>query len=185
MDALCRIVENWLYFQTTCTVSRIDRKKVYIYIHIPGVTAPARHTSHTTTLIFPSLMTGEAKASISHKRVNCPCPEQGRNSNSQLSCNICSNVTNRTWRSWPNHSQGSCEWVDCDLEVLWVELKQILHLKVGCSDFGPVRDRGSLPYVYDVQLPCDASVFIKFKYATSLTHKFCWYCVYLRWWFQK
>ena len=53
---------------------------------------------------------------------------------------------NRTWRSWPNHSQGSCEWFDCDLEVLWVELKKILHFKVGCSDFGPVRDRGSLPY---------------------------------------
>ena len=53
---------------------------------------------------------------------------------------------NRTWRSWPNHSQGSCEWFDCDFEVLWVELKQILHLKVGCSDFGPVWDRDSLPY---------------------------------------
>ena len=26
----------------------------------------------------------------------------------------------------------------CDLEVLWVELKQILHLKVGRPDFGPV-----------------------------------------------
>ena len=24
--------------------------------------------------------------------------------------------------------------------------KQILHLKVGCSDFGPVRDRDSLLY---------------------------------------
>ena len=40
----------------------------------------------------------------------------------------------------------SCEWVDCDLEVLWVELKQILHLKVGCSDFDPVQDRSILPY---------------------------------------
>ena len=38
-------------------------------------------------------------------------------------------------------------WVDCDLEVLWVELKQILHLKVDCLDFGPVLDRGSLPYI--------------------------------------
>ena len=57
----------------------------------------------------------------------------------------------------PNHSQGFCEWVDCDLEVLWVELKQILHLKVSCLDFGPVQDR----------------VFIKLKYATSLMHKFC------------
>ena len=27
-----------------------------------------------------------------------------------------------------------------------MELKQILYLKVGCSDFGPVRDRDSLPY---------------------------------------
>ena len=33
------------------------------------------------------------------------------------------------------------------IEVLWVELKQILHLKVDCSDFGPVWDRGSLPYL--------------------------------------
>ena len=24
--------------------------------------------------------------------------------------------------------------------------EQILHFKVGCSDSGPVRDRGSLPY---------------------------------------
>ena len=27
-----------------------------------------------------------------------------------------------------------------------VELKEILHSKVDCSDFGPVRDRDSLPY---------------------------------------
>ena len=27
-----------------------------------------------------------------------------------------------------------------------MELKQILHLKVGCSNFSSVRDRGSLPY---------------------------------------
>ena len=31
-----------------------------------------------------------------------------------------------------------------DFEVLWAELKQTMHLKVGCLDFGPVRDRGSL-----------------------------------------
>ena len=28
-----------------------------------------------------------------------------------------------------------------------MELKQILPLKVGCSDFGPVQDRDSLPYI--------------------------------------
>ena len=33
-----------------------------------------------------------------------------------------------------------------DLQVLFVKLEQILHLKVDCSDFGPIRDRGSLPY---------------------------------------
>ena len=78
-------------------------------------------------------------------RVNCTCLEQCKNPNSQG--NICSNFTNKTWMSWPNHSQGSCEWVNGDLEVLLVELKQILHLKVGCSDFGPVWDRDSLPYL--------------------------------------
>ena len=34
-----------------------------------------------------------------------------------------------------------------DLQVLLVKLEQILHLKVDCSDFGPVRDKGSLPYL--------------------------------------
>ena len=34
-----------------------------------------------------------------------------------------------------------------DLQVLFVKLEQILHLKVDCSDLGPVRDRGSLPYL--------------------------------------
>ena len=33
-----------------------------------------------------------------------------------------------------------------DLQVLFVNLEQILHLKIDGSDFGPVRDRGSLPY---------------------------------------
>ena len=33
-----------------------------------------------------------------------------------------------------------------DLQVLLVTLKQILHLKVDCLDFGPVQDRDSLPY---------------------------------------
>ena len=34
-----------------------------------------------------------------------------------------------------------------DLQVLFVKLEQILHMKVDCLDFGPVRDRGSLPYM--------------------------------------
>ena len=42
------------------------------------------------------------------------------------------------------HLQGSCGWVECDLEVLWVELKQILHLTVW--------DRVSLPLPLDLLL---------------------------------
>ena len=33
-----------------------------------------------------------------------------------------------------------------DPQVLLVKLEQILRLKVDRSDFGPVRDMGSLPY---------------------------------------
>ena len=38
-----------------------------------------------------------------------------------------------------------CEWVDADLGVLWEESEQILHLKIGCPNFGPVR--GSATHV--------------------------------------
>ena len=31
--------------------------------------------------------------------------------------------------------------------------RQLLHLKVDCSDFGPARDRGSLPYLPTTPLP--------------------------------
>ena len=36
------------------------------------------------------------------------------------------------------HSQEPCEWFGHDLQVLLAKLDQILHLKVDCSDFGPV-----------------------------------------------
>ena len=52
---------------------------------------------------------------------------------STFQCNICSNFTNKTWRSWWNHSEVSWEWVDCDLEVLWLELKQNWSFKLGVS----------------------------------------------------
>ena len=38
-----------------------------------------------------------------------------------------------------------------DLQVLLVKLKQILQLKVGCSDFGLVRDKDSLPYLAELK----------------------------------
>ena len=42
-------------------------------------------------------------------------------------------------------SQEPCEWVDADLGVRWVESEQILHLKVGCLSFGPVRGSAIYP----------------------------------------
>ena len=56
-------------------------------------------------------------------------------------CNISFNSTHRTSRSQSTHSQEPCEWSGHDLQVLLIKLEQILHLKVDCSDFGPVRDR--------------------------------------------
>ena len=55
-----------------------------------------------------------------------------------FNCNICSSFTQRTSQLYLNHSQEPCEWVDADLGVL-IESEQILHLKVDCPNFGPVR----------------------------------------------
>ena len=88
-------------------------------------------------------MTGETKKA---GRVNCPCPQQGRNPNSQLSSVIsASNLPIEP----QNHNQPiHRKWFSHDFQVLLVKLEQILHLKVCCLDFGPVRDRGSLPYLH-------------------------------------
>ena len=81
-------------------------------------------------------------------RVNCPCPRTGpKSERPTFKYNICFNSTHRTSRSQSNHSQEPCEWFGHDLQVLFVKLEQILHLKVDRSDFGPVRDRGSLLYL--------------------------------------
>ena len=72
-------------------------------------------------------------------RVNCPCPKQGRNSE----------------QSTFKVQYLLREWVDCDLEVLWVELKQILHLKVGCSDFRPCSGQGQFTLPTHTYSPLD------------------------------
>ena len=64
-----------------------------------------------------------------------------------FNCNICSSFTQRTSQSCLNHSQEPCEWVDADLGILWVESEQILHLKVGSPNFGPVRGSAIYPTV--------------------------------------
>ena len=96
-----------------------------------------RYCSWKLPVIFGSVR-------ILTNRVNGPCSEQGRNPNSQLS----SAISPSTLHIEPqdhNHSQEPCEWFGHDIQVLLVKLEQILHLKVDCSDFGPVRDRG--PYL--------------------------------------
>ena len=47
----------------------------------------------------------------------------------------------RTSRSCLNYLWEPCEWIDADLGILLVNLEQILQLKVGCSNFGPVWGR--------------------------------------------
>ena len=76
-------------------------------------------------------------------RVNCPCPEQGLYPNSQLSSAIFAPIL----PTEPEDHDQTIHRVPVNelIVLLWVELKQILHLKVDCSDLGPVRDRGSLP----------------------------------------
>ena len=37
------------------------------------------------------------------------------------------------------------EWVDADLGALWIESEQMLLLKVGCLNFGPVRGSATYP----------------------------------------
>ena len=67
-----------------------------------------------------------------------PCSGQGQFT---LSCSILPIAIEPQ-----DHSpQEPCEWLGHDLQVLLVKLDQILHFKVGCTDFGPVRDRSSLP----------------------------------------
>ena len=86
-------------------------------------------------------------------RVNCPCPEQGQNPNSQLSSAISASIIPiEPSRALSTHSQEPCEWFGHDLKGLLVKLEQILHLKVDCLDFGPVRDRGSLPGKYQAEV---------------------------------
>ena len=66
--------------------------------------------------------------------------EQGRNSNSQLS-----NAFFAHRKTPGSASTHSCEWFKDDLEVLWIQFVQILHLKLGCSNFIPVRDSAVYP----------------------------------------
>ena len=80
-------------------------------------------------------------------RVNCLSPEQGRNLNSQLSSAISASILPIESQNHYQPIHYPCEWFGHDHQVLLVKLEQLLHLKVDCSDFGPVRDRGSLPYV--------------------------------------
>ena len=82
-------------------------------------------------------------------RIKCPCPEQGRNPNSQLSSAMSASLLpiEPKDHSQPIHRNPVNGLVTIFrlFQVLLVKLEQILHLKVDCSDFGPVQDRGSLP----------------------------------------
>ena len=82
-------------------------------------------------------------------RVKYPCPEQGRNPNSQLSSAMSASLLpiEPQDHSQPIHriNVNGLVMIFRLFQVLLVKLEQILHFKVDCSDFGPVQDRGSLP----------------------------------------
>ena len=65
---------------------------------------------------------------------------------------ICSRFTQRTSESYLNHSREPCEWVDADLGVQWVKAEQILHVKVGCPNFGPVWGSAFYPHYFNMKL---------------------------------
>ena len=60
------------------------------------------------------------------------------------------NSTYRTLRSQSNHSQEPCEWFDHDLQVLFINLEQILYLKVDCLDFGTGALYPTGSFIYNV-----------------------------------
>ena len=67
-------------------------------------------------------------------------------SNFQVQCRF--NSTHRTLSSQSTHSQDNCEWFGHDFQVVSGSVGKVganMHLKVDCSDFGPVRDRAVYP----------------------------------------
>ena len=91
-----------------------------------------------------------------------------------------------------NNSQEPCEWVNADLRVLCIESEQIMHLKVGCPNFGPVRGSAILPCMCQplcigrvnclcpdlVLTLCDTS-FISLSWLSSFTKQERWRLLYL------
>ena len=61
--------------------------------------------------------------------------------------NYSSSFIQRTSQLCLHYSQEPCEWVDADLGVLWIESEQILHLEVGCPNFGPLRGSAIYPTI--------------------------------------
>ena len=130
-------LRNYAFSNTLLKIIAIPKFQA-VYFHWKW----CRYCSWKLTVIFGSVR-------ILANRVNCPCPEQGRNPNSQLSSAISPSIL-------PIEPQDHNQLIHRNpvnglimifiLQVLLVKLEQLLHLKVDCSDFCPVRDRDSLPY---------------------------------------
>ena len=89
-------------------------------------------------------------------------------------CNICSSFTQRPSQSCLNHSQEPCEWVAADLGILWAEFEQILHLKVGCLNFGPVQGSAIYPTLDGRKLTVVGAPLTPNKQQTITLH---WYTI--------
>ena len=105
-------------------------------------------------------------------RVNCPCPEQIELNRAKIQ--TVNSQVQYLLQFYQQNLQIMTKpftgflWMGCDLEVLWVEVKQILHLKVSCSDSGPVRVRGTLPYLSLINTkPCNGDLWWRYRVCSS------------------
>ena len=78
-----------------------------------------------------------------------------------------------------NNSQEPCEWVNADLRVLCIESEQIMHLKVGCPNFGPVRGSAIYPtYTKPIEADITVEHYQLFNFSLAEIRPF-WYPNYL------
>ena len=127
-------LRNYAFSNTLLKIIAIPKFQV-VYFHWKW----CRYCSWKLTVIFGSVR-------ILTNRVNCPVPNRAEIRTANFQVQYLLQFSHGTSRSQSTHSQEPCEWFGHDIQVLLVKFEQILHLKVDCSDFGPVRDRGSLPY---------------------------------------
>ena len=144
--SVCKIVanitlESWLFgpVRDRDSLPYTPRSDYFILVHVQWPIGKLK-------LVQLICITGSFKPTYHRtwgrvgKRLNL---EQGQNLNSQLSTAISAPILpiepqDHAWAIHRNPVNGLM--LITDLRVLWVDSEKKLHLKVGCSNFGLVRD---------------------------------------------